>query len=227
MHPLCFRHRRLLPWLLLVGLGGCQRATYSFNAVASARLLSELALAADTSSKLAPARSAQSLAVARVPKQPAAYQVTSRRAAAQAHRRRLRPLRRLPRVVSVQPRASRQPLHSLAPACVEPGRHRSRTIAILLAILSITYVPLSLYNFYLGYYGRGLAAIGLEALGLYLLVVGSAGFVFGAGGLSALGLIGAILLAGWFVWQLVDVINIIRGDLKPNGGDYGRKVFTE
>ncbi|MGI4862560.1 MAG: hypothetical protein ACRYFZ_01460 [Janthinobacterium lividum] len=102
----------------------------------------------------------------------------------------------------------------------KPVRHRSRLIAILLAALSITYLPLSLHNFYLGYYGRGAAAIGLVVVGLSLVVIGFLGSVYPGTGLVVVGIIGTALLGGWFVWQIADLIRIISRDLQPKDGEY-------
>lgn len=83
----------------------------------------------------------------------------------------------------------------------QPLRHRSRGIAVLLALLSITYIPLSLHNFYLGYYGRGAAAVALLLVGLSLVVLGWNSFPFGAAGLAPIGYVGLLMLAGWLLWQ--------------------------
>ncbi|RZK28713.1 MAG: hypothetical protein EOO63_10625 [Hymenobacter sp.] len=104
-----------------------------------------------------------------------------------------------------------------------PPTQRSRAVAILLAALAITYLPLSLHNFYLGYYGRGAAAIGLLVVGSYLLLVGTLGFLTASSGLTVVGYIGLGLLAGWFLWQVTDLVRIITGDLKPKNGEYKPK----
>jgi hypothetical protein len=105
-----------------------------------------------------------------------------------------------------------------------PLHHRSRGIALLLAILSITYVPLSLHNFYLGYYGRGALAIALLVVGIYLLVIGFVGVLFG-GAPAALGYVGLFMLAGWLGWQLSDLISIITGKLRPKAGEYNTRFL--
>lgn len=105
-----------------------------------------------------------------------------------------------------------------------PLRHRSRGIALLLAILSITYVPLSLHNFYLGYYGRGALAIALLVVGIYLLAIGFVGLLFG-GAPAALGYVGLFMLAGWLGWQITDLIAIITGKLRPKNGEYNPRFL--
>lgn len=96
-----------------------------------------------------------------------------------------------------------------------------RGIALILAFLSFTYVPLSLHNFYLGYYGRGAAAIGLLLAGLFLLLIGWPSFLF-SGSLTFVGALGLAILGGWFLWQLSDFIRIISRDLQPKDGSYGK-----
>ncbi|RZL08961.1 MAG: hypothetical protein EOO62_14565 [Hymenobacter sp.] len=93
---------------------------------------------------------------------------------------------------------------------------------MLLALLSITYVPFSLHNFYLGYYGRGAAAIALLVVGVALLFVGWPGFLFG-GSLTAIGYVGLAMLGGWLLWQVSDFIRIITRDLQPKNGSYAKK----
>jgi hypothetical protein len=102
--------------------------------------------------------------------------------------------------------------------------YRSRGIALLLAILSVTYLPLSLHNFYLGYYGRGAVAIGLLVLGMSLFLASFTGALF-AGEALPLAYLGVAILGGWFLWQLSDLLRIISRDLKPKNGDYKQKFF--
>lgn len=104
----------------------------------------------------------------------------------------------------------------------KPARHRSRTTAILLAVLSLTYLPFSLHNFYLGYYGRGALAIAIVVVGSSLAVLGLFAGLFN-GGIALVGVIGLAILAGWLIWQASDLIRIITGDLQPKDGSYGKK----
>jgi asparagine N-glycosylation enzyme membrane subunit Stt3 len=100
----------------------------------------------------------------------------------------------------------------------EPVHYRSRAIAIILAILAFTYVPLSLHNFYLGYYGRGALAIAVLLVASSLAVLG----LFGGlnGGIAFVGAIGIAMLAGYFIWQFTDLIRICTRSLKPKNGEY-------
>ncbi|RZK19352.1 MAG: hypothetical protein EOO56_14295 [Hymenobacter sp.] len=103
-------------------------------------------------------------------------------------------------------------------------QHRSRAVAIILAVLSVSYLPLSLHNFYLGYYGRGAAAIALLLVGIFLLALGFPSLFFGTGSLMAISFVGLAMLAGWFLWQLSDLVRIITGSLKPRDGEYNHRA---
>jgi hypothetical protein len=103
-------------------------------------------------------------------------------------------------------------------------RYRSRAIAIVLAVLSLTYLPLSLHNFYLGYYGRGAAAIGLMLVGISLVGLGLIGGLFSATGLTGVGIVGLAMLAGWFIWQITDFVRITTGNLQPREGRYTSRL---
>jgi hypothetical protein len=107
----------------------------------------------------------------------------------------------------------------------QPVRYRSKGLAILLAILSVSYLPLSLHNFYLGYYGRGAIAIALVMVATYLVVLAFAIGLFSGAGLVGLGVAGLALLGVWFVWQLSDLVRIITNDLKPKNGQYNARLF--
>jgi hypothetical protein len=105
---------------------------------------------------------------------------------------------------------------------IRPERYRSRGIALMLAFLSLTYIPFSLHNFYLGYYGRGVLAIAMLLVGLFLVVIGWPSFLFGSS-MLLIGYLGLAILGGWCLWQLTDFIRIITRDLKPKNGSYGKK----
>jgi hypothetical protein len=92
----------------------------------------------------------------------------------------------------------------------------------MLAFLSLTYIPFSLHNFYLGYYGRGVLAIAMLLVGLFLVVIGWPSFLFGSS-MLLIGYLGLAILGGWCLWQLTDFIRIITRDLKPKNGSYGKK----
>ncbi len=118
-------------------------------------------------------------------------------------------------------RLGRQKRLPVAAEVAEPPlRQRSRTVAIILAALSVAYIPLGLHNFYLGYYGRGALTIGLIVVGLYLLLLGTIGFLAASSSLTAVGVLGLGMLIGAYCWQLVDLIRIATGSLQPKGGSY-------
>lgn len=207
--------------LLAGSLGACQRASYQLQPVAITALQT-----------VTPELGAESAVITIAAAPPAT-------ALAQSHRRRLHPFRR-----SARPRSGRVQAPRLftrsgvaagaaapAPQRQEPGpgaqpvRHRSRGIAIGLAILAVTYLPLSLHNFYLGYYGRGAAAIALVIAGTYLVVLAFLGSIFSGAALVGWGAIGLVMLGGWFLWQLSDLIRIITNDLKPKNGSYNARFF--
>lgn len=209
-----FFRRWLLP-LLLGSLGACQRASYQLQAVESAACPA-----------IAPALVSES-AVITITLPPAAQAGASHSPKARRQRRlavrpprlsRAKPALLSRRVATITRVAARAPRWQQEPT-IGPVRYRSHAIAIILAALAITYLPLSLHNFYLGYYGRGVIAIMLLALGLYLALLGALGLFFGGGAL-AVNYLGAGVLAGWFCWQLSDLLRIIRRDLKPKNGEY-------
>lgn len=205
---------------LLVGssLGACQRAAFQFQPVATAPYLIAATMQKPDEPLAVPRRQAAALV-------PVA-----------ARPRRVRHPRHLARAVSTSNAASFHGLHRSAVSATltasgfsqqqpttppKSERHRLRGIALILAFLSFTYVPLSLHNFYLGYYGRGAAAIGLLLAGLFLLLIGWPSFLF-SGSLTFVGALGLAILGGWFLWQLSDFIRIISRDLQPKDGSYGK-----
>jgi hypothetical protein len=215
-----FRRLGLLG-LLIGSLGACQRASYQFPPVAGTAYQA-----------IAPAPAIEST-VPTVATRPVAWLGKSYRQIRHGVRLAVklpRPLRQktlgLPRLRAAVVAASvAAPAHRQLqePGLIdEPVRHRSRTIAILLAALAITYLPLSLHNFYLGYYGRGALAIALLFVGSSFAVVGLIAGIFSSGGIGVVGVLGLAMLAGWFVWQLSDLIRIITGDLQPKNGSYGK-----
>jgi TM2 domain-containing membrane protein YozV len=86
-------------------------------------------------------------------------------------------------------------------------------------------LPLSLHNFYLGYYGRGAAAIALLLAGLYLVLLGFFGGLYSGAGLTFLVAIGTAMLGGWFIWQITDLVRIVINKLKPKNGEYNAHLF--
>lgn len=215
---------RCLWMLVLAGsVGACQRASYQFQPI-------DVAVYQPAS----PVPLGESAVVTIVA--PPAAQCSSSQQKARPHRRhaavrlRIRPIHALRPLVATHAAATasvavRAPRQRQDPGPVaEPVRYRSQGVAVLLAILSVIYLPLSLHNFYLGYYGRGAAAIGLLVLGVSLFAAGFAGALFGGEALS-IAYVGVAILGGWFIWQLSDLVRIILRDLKPKNGDYKPKFF--
>jgi hypothetical protein len=211
-------YRYLLPGLLAGSLGACQRAGYQFQPAGNAAPQAITPVPASESAviRLAAPPPARLLAAAHLPR---------------LHRAARPTVARVPRAAWLAPRlvATARPL-ALAPQqrpvpVAKPVRHRSKGLAILLAILSITYLPLSLHNFYLGYYGRGAAAIALVITGAYLVLLGFLTSIFSGGGMVGLGLVGLAMLGVWFIWQLTDLVRIITGNLQPKDGAYNSKFF--
>ncbi|RZK29164.1 MAG: hypothetical protein EOO63_09655 [Hymenobacter sp.] len=94
----------------------------------------------------------------------------------------------------------------------------------MLAVLSITYLPFSLHNFYLGYYGRGVLAIALLLVGIACFALGLGGLFLGGTTLEVIAyVVGVALLLGWAFWQLSDLLRIITGHLTPRDGEYTPK----
>lgn len=107
-----------------------------------------------------------------------------------------------------------------------PRRHRSRSIAALLAFfLGGTGAHL----FYLGYYERATFYLVSSSIGAVFLLLGFASFLsalFGSGaGFLALLLIGSILLAVISLLATADLIAILTGYLKPRDGVYNHEFF--
>lgn len=209
----------LLLGLLAGSLGACQRASYHFQPVVST-----------APQALAPERSAESAVVTITAAPPAAAPAESHWRRPHALHRSARP--RLGRVLA--PRLFARPVaaaHIAAPAAqrqepgAQPVRYRSRGIAILLAALLLLGIPLSLHNFYLGYYGRGAIALALVMVGTALVVLAFLESIFAGFALVGLAAIGLAMLGGWFLWQLSDLVRIIANDLKPKNGAYNARLF--
>lgn len=92
-------------------------------------------------------------------------------------------------------------------------RHRSKGIALILALLTGLYGG---HRFYLGYRGQGIASIGLALLVPYLFFIG---------GIAGNSLAGILLLAGLGIWLSVDIIRISTNALKPKDGEYYPRLF--
>ncbi len=216
--PITILRCGLLLGLLTGSMGACQRASYQFQPVASPipqavvpELGAESAVVTLAAAPLSAAPVASSPRVkCRRPVRPRLARVLP-----------LLPVTRPVATAGVAAAASRR---QEPKPVAQPVRYRSRGIAIILALLSITYLPLSLHNFYLGYHGRAAAAIALLVIGLYFLFIGFAASLFG-GGVAALGVVGAVMLGGWLIWQITDFVRIITKDLKPKDGEYTPRFF--
>lgn len=214
----------ILAVLLSIGiLSACQRAAYFLptTRVAAARL----AIPEEATARIEPLREVpHSFALV-----PRAYRLTPLHSSRRRGRHAAADnVSKLPAIDKISPavRVSEQVTGRAsipATGAELPPIQRSRGIAILLAALSLGYLPLSLHNFYLGYYGRGAAAISLLIFGSYLLIAGVAGFFVASSNLAFFGYMGILVLVGWFTWQLSDLCRIINGDLQPKNGQYRRK----
>lgn len=209
----------LLLLLLIGSMGACQRASYQFQNQTPA-----------DSQVASPSPSPESAVVLvaiqpnePVPKSQRAKQRSTRRSAKrpQLPRPQAILLPSLPLISAAKHLAVHNLRSPWKPAPVAQSvRRRSRGLAIVLAALAVTYLPFSLHNFYLGYYGRGAVAISLLLIGAYLVQLSAIGIFFSSPRFLAISYLGVIILVGWFIWQLSDLLRIIRGDLKPKDGEY-------
>jgi hypothetical protein len=212
-------------WLLFLAssLGACQRASYTFqrSAATTYQVVPPAPLVEREETALLTSPRPRAVGA---PRKRARFARLKHRSATQAAMVRVKTPPKSNLANAAMQVAHRGQLRQEPAPGATPLRHRSRGIALLLAILSITYLPLSLHNFYLGYYGRGALAIGLLVVGIYLLAIGFVGFLFG-GAPAVLGYVGLLLLAGWTFWQIADIINIISGKLQPKDGEYNARLL--
>ena len=78
---------------------------------------------------------------------------------------------------------------------------KNQIVAMILALVSVIFIPIGLHRFYLGKSGSATAQLLMTIPGFILILP---------------------LLTSWG-WQVVDLIRIITGDLKPENGDYAKK----
>lgn len=208
----------------LLGLGSCQRANYSFQPVRSN----------------AGAGVAGPAAVPAVPGAPAALiepGATRGRFSSAARPRMLHNVAAQRRNHAAKTRPQPEPQtntrlvratqrkiehHRPAPPEPVPERHRSKGIALLLALLLGTF---GAHRFYLGYYGAGAAYAGLSALTVLLLTLGFLSVVFAStsySGFLVIALVLSFLLQGWLI---ADIVRIITDSLKPKNGEYYPRFF--
>ena len=222
-----FRCCQVLALLLL--LGACQRATYSFRAPATPPGAPLFASAAPIAAAALPAAEALPATIAgrarpRHPRRPRATAPAKAPAAALT-----RP--NLLQTLAAARTASRTSAHQQPLPAGEPVRYRSRGIALLLLVLPLLVgLPLGLHYFYLGYTGRGILTLALGIVAAVLItlgVVGAFGAFFFDVSSSALTLfiIGIILLGVLSLLQLIDIVRIAIGDLKPKNGEYNPRFF--
>lgn len=210
-------HRWVWALLLALSLGACQRAAYQFQPIASTTgLVAVPVLAMDSTVAVAAARPVAQLGTSQPKKRcqprPWAGQPRAQRSVVVSL-----PVFRKAAVATKMARPLHRQHQEPGPTA-EPVRYRSQTIAIILALLAITYLPLSLHNFYLGYYDRGALAIALLLVASGLAVLGL--FAGLSGGTAFVGVIGIAMLAGWLIWQVTDFIRICTKSLKPKNGEY-------
>ncbi|MGI4875195.1 MAG: hypothetical protein ACRYFX_28905 [Janthinobacterium lividum] len=130
----------------------------------------------------------------------------------------------LPQLRQAQAAARHQPRLPDQPT---PVRYRSRGIAFLLNLLPLFLLGVpGIYCFYLGRPERGVLQLALTGTALLLLIGGLIAALLngGVGALLAI-VLGALLYTGVLVWQLVDAILILSGDLKPKDGEYYPRFF--
>lgn len=218
--PIVTLTRLPLLMLLVLSIASCQRATYSFQPVASQQPASLPAARPDSNryENTAP------LALATEP--PAARQqpVLRRKRQRQAiPARRAAPALPLLLRVALANRPAHRAVVAAAPAKpsaaeIPPLRRRSRVLAAVLAGISLVY-PYGIQYFYLGYTGRGLAVLGILLLTLYLLAVN--GLLLSASApLGPFGVAAIAVFTGLFIWQLYDFVRILNGTLQPKDGEY-------
>ena len=223
---------RCLFLLLVIGLGACQRTTYSFQA---RKAFNEMPVPQPTDPPAA------TLVASRVGKLPTAEDLglyTLPRHRTHKPRNKWRPQSATNHQESVKavstPQVERRAAQALAayshprqsPLPGEPTHFRSRGIALLLAIF---LGGLGAHLFYLNYHGRGVAYLVGSLAGTFLITIGfiaAIGAILG-GGSSGIGFftVGVVLLSAVSVLNLVDTVLILTNGLKPKNGEYYPQFF--
>lgn len=218
--------------LLVATLSSCQRASYVFQRAGGAPPPEQATAPAgpaptveDSHPKMA--RPHQS-SVGRVTRRPGVRQragtvaLTTRRPVASEAAARTRP----------RPVTARLPAHPPEPGV--PVRHRSRGLALLLALLPASAGIFGAHRFYLGYYGAGAAfllagLVGEALLLLYLVsfLLGVTAATFGTTATVGTGFLvaGSIILVGLETWTIADAVRIVTGRLLPKAGEYNSRWF--
>ena len=101
----------------------------------------------------------------------------------------------------------------------EPGAgvHRSKAVAIILAVL---LGPFGAHRFYLGYYGQGALYLGLTALTVFFFLLSFLSLLTATASFSGLLAAAFVLSLAIDGWLISDIVRIITNDLRPRNGDY-------
>ena len=106
---------------------------------------------------------------------------------------------------------------------VHHKQNKSQLLAILLSCPFFGLCFYGIHRFYLGYVWQGLVQLLAFLLGyITLLTAISLAIATATAGTEIIAGIGAILIFGAFLWEIIDFFRICSGDLKPKYGDYGR-----
>jgi TM2 domain len=210
--------------LLVSSLSGCQRATYSFQTVPTGPLADAVVPQHGTAGMVMAALPAPAKTIVPAPRRPL-----------RALRRRLTnsvPTAQPEAVVAVRRaatnRVQRQRITPLARYQInrngrlpdpEPGTglHRSKAVAIILAVL---FGAFGAHRFYLGYYGQGALYLGLTALATFFVLLSFLSLLTAAASFSGLLAVAFVLSLAINGWVISDIVRIITNDLKPRNGDY-------
>lgn len=201
--------------LLVPSLVSCQKAGYSFQPVPIRSHLPPMA--ADEPLLVAPVR--ELVVIPALPKQRRTFIHVKGQAPRHTPPKVLtRPLSATLASYSRSHLSSRQSTNFIhrTTADVVPARHKSKAVALLLAVLIGFY---GLHRFYLGYYGRGTLQLLLAVL-LLIVLLGSYGIAVASP--LGVGLVtGSVLLGGLLMfWWLSDIVHIITNKLQPRNGSY-------
>ncbi len=106
---------------------------------------------------------------------------------------------------------------------VHHKQNKSQLLAILLSCPLFGLCFYGVHRFYLGYVWQGLVQLLAFLLGyITLLVAISLAIATATAGTEIIAGIGAVLIFGALLWEVIDFFRICIGDLKPKFGDYSR-----
>ncbi|MBF9141974.1 TM2 domain-containing protein [Hymenobacter properus] len=100
-----------------------------------------------------------------------------------------------------------------------PGRHRSKAVALLLAVF---LGPFGAHRFYLGYYAQGAAYLGLTAAAAFFFLLSLISLLAATASVSGFFTVTLLLTIAIEIWLGSDIVRIIANDLLPKDGDYER-----